>query len=55
MLSWIYGFLIGNFCRHTWEIIRQSPVVSNSNIVRGYYYDLRCSKCGNIKETRTIS
>ena len=43
MIAWLWNLLVGQFCRHRWEIIKQG----NSDM--GGYYDLQCKKCGTVK------
>lgn len=52
MLGWLYGILVGTFCNHKWEILREGKLRVNGHEA-GFYYDLRCPKCGNIKCKRT--
>lgn len=44
----IFEFLIsGQWCSHRWNIIRQG--LYSDGFKDGYYYDLQCEKCGNIR------
>lgn len=41
-------------CWHRWTIHREGPFetkLSGAIVDRGWYYDLRCEHCGNIKRT----
>lgn len=48
MLKRLYLWLF-SACEHRWVTIQRGPLMSETNIAVGYYYDLQCSKCGNIK------
>jgi hypothetical protein len=45
---------------HKWAIVREGQIFdgdhpsSNATAI-GYYYNLRCEKCGNIKRIKTYS
>lgn len=49
MLGWLFNILVGSFCVHKWEVIKEGPRLNSRKETEGYYYDLRCTKCGNIK------
>ena len=51
MLAWIWNIVVGQFCRHKWEIIDQGGVYG-SDLNKPLYirYYLQCEKCGNIKK-----
>lgn len=49
MLGWLYGILIGNFCMHEWETIRQFEVRVFSDCPPDFKTLMRCKKCGNMK------
>lgn len=49
MLTFIYNLIVGNFCLHSWEIIKEVEV--NSDLIGQYTeYHLQCKHCGNIKK-----
>lgn len=53
MIGRIWNWLF-YFCRHEWQTVRQGPIVANfGGTPHGYFYDLRCEKCGDMK-TRNL-
>ena len=52
MLSWLFERLVGQFCRHEWEIVRQG-ISTKGGVDCGGWYDLHCKKCGDIKSKYT--
>ena len=54
MLGWLYSVIVGSFCAHKWEIIKQIDVcdMKNSNIPWAFDIIMQCEKCGNIKKKR---
>lgn len=52
MLGWLFNILVGQFCFHKWEVIQHGEITIDGNPT-GTYYNLRCTKCGNIKCTKT--
>ena len=51
MLKKIFDFLFYS-CRHTWEIHHQGNIVNDTDTPTGVFYDLKCSKCGEMKFKR---
>lgn len=52
MIMWLLRLLIG--CRHKWDVIRQGRLTNDDDIPVGYYYHLRCHKCGRIKDEKLL-
>ena len=49
MISWLYGVIVGSFCRHEWETVSTGRMINSNGDAIGDYYNLRCTKCGDIK------
>ena len=52
MIAWLWDMLIGQFCKHQWETIMSGSIVNDDDQRIAQYYNLRCTKCGNIKYKR---
>lgn len=48
MLKKIFDYLFYS-CRHKWEIHHSGDIVNTEDITTGHFYDLKCSKCGDMK------
>lgn len=44
LVTWLFG----SFCFHKWKVVMQGKLIEKSKMV-GYYYNLQCTKCGDIK------
>ncbi len=53
MIAWLYAILFtGRWCSHIYDIENKGVIASPSKDktkIGGYYYILRCTKCGNMK------
>lgn len=53
MLLWLWDVVIGQWCRHKWELQEIEDVVDRSNPDDGYRVGMifrsQCVKCGNLK------
>ena len=52
MLSKLWDILIGSFCRHKWEYIRDIPVYMGRASPNYFLHISECKKCGDIKQQR---
>jgi hypothetical protein len=50
MFGWLYGHIVGVFCRHKWNIIYQGHTKTSSGLIDERVYHLQCENCGNIKQ-----
>lgn len=48
MIAWIWKLIVGDFCKHEWqEYGRGKTYIGHEQC--GYYFVLKCKKCGNMK------
>ncbi len=58
MIRFFRWLIWGDGHAHHWKIIRQGPRylherMGDEGIPRGFYYDLQCDICGNVKSKNT--
>jgi hypothetical protein len=51
ILKFLWTGKWGHDCKHKWEIRREGNITSYGDKI-GYYYELQCKKCGDLKERR---
>ena len=54
MIGWIRTWLIGTFCRHKWEIMKEMPIKDKSGQLVGTCYEQKCWKCGELRVKNLI-
>lgn len=54
MISWLWNLIVGQFCRHQWEIAREVSLYDgpDASMPCGTKYHLCCIKCGEMKRRR---
>jgi hypothetical protein len=55
VIAWLWDILIGQFCRHKWNVVDQVNLYDGEHATMPYgrKYMMQCSKCGNIKSKQT--
>jgi hypothetical protein len=41
------------YCEHKWVILHKGPILDPAHDPMGYFYNLQCEKCGNVKRKNT--
>jgi hypothetical protein len=53
MLGWLYSLVVGQFCRHRWDVIEETNLIAHEGAMRhGKEFILQCRHCGSLNSRR---